>query len=144
LGAVDGCKRALKNCTGAGRTGGALHDSPITSQLTQRLHRSLGYVITTVSKIRSISCNDRLFSQMYEQNDEEFNRLLMVVESWLCYNTTLGARNFINFQALLHSGKMEKYMMMAFNCAKKGRARKISRYSQNEDSKLGDRPIFKQ
>ncbi|KRY10907.1 Plancitoxin-1 [Trichinella patagoniensis] len=80
LGAVDSCKRAQENCTGVGRTGGALHDSPITSQLTQRLHRSLGYVITTVSKIRSISCNDRLFSQMYEQNDEEFNCLLMVVE----------------------------------------------------------------
>ncbi|XP_003370905.1 putative zinc finger protein [Trichinella spiralis] len=77
LGAVDGCKRALENCTGAGCTGGALHDSQITYQLTQRLHRSLGYVITTVSKIRSISCNGRLFSQMYEQNNEEFNRLLM-------------------------------------------------------------------
>ncbi|KRZ73394.1 Zinc finger MYM-type protein 6 [Trichinella papuae] len=68
----------------AGFTGGALRDSPTTSSckthFTQRLHCSLGYVIAAINKIRSIPLNDRLFSQLCEQNDEEFNHLLMHTE----------------------------------------------------------------
>ncbi|KRX67657.1 hypothetical protein T09_12968 [Trichinella sp. T9] len=52
----------------------------IAKHLTERLHCSLGYAIAAISKIRSILLNDRLFSQFCEQNDEEFNRLLMHTE----------------------------------------------------------------
>ncbi|KRZ47136.1 hypothetical protein T02_8560, partial [Trichinella nativa] len=65
----------------AGCTGGAL----LAKHLTERLHCSLGYAIATISKIRSILLNDRLFSQFCEQNDEEFNRLQMHSEVWYRY-----------------------------------------------------------
>ncbi|KRX14634.1 SCAN domain-containing protein 3 [Trichinella nelsoni] len=49
-------------------------------RLTKRLNCSLGYPIAAINKIRSILLNDRLFSQLCEQNDEEFNRLQMRTE----------------------------------------------------------------
>ncbi|KRY59867.1 SCAN domain-containing protein 3 [Trichinella britovi] len=57
----------------------------VAKHLTRRLHCSLGYAIATIiNKIRSISFNDRLFSQLCEQNDEKFNRLLIYTEvRWL-------------------------------------------------------------
>ncbi|KRX52887.1 hypothetical protein T09_5533 [Trichinella sp. T9] len=88
-----------------GRTGGALHDSPITSQLTQRLHRSLGYVITT------LICNCKESNIIKSGRDLSYHNSH---QSWLCSNATSGVENFTNFKALLHSGKVKKCTMMVF------------------------------
>lgn len=49
-----------------------------------RLHQSLQFVISAVNKIRSNSLNDRLFRQLCNENDEDFNRLLLHTEvRWL-------------------------------------------------------------
>ncbi|KRZ47763.1 Protein ZBED8 [Trichinella nativa] len=56
----------------------------------------------------------------------------------------LGRREFYQFPsgaALRENGK--NCTMIAFNCATKGHARTILRFSHNENSRLGDRPIFK-
>lgn len=49
----------------------------VAKNLSDRLHRSLQYVITAVNKIRSHALNDRLFGQLCIENDEDFNRLLL-------------------------------------------------------------------
>ncbi|KFD45889.1 hypothetical protein M513_13227, partial [Trichuris suis] len=52
----------------------------VAKQLSDRLHRSLQYVITAVNKIKSSALRERLFSQLCEENDEDFNRLLLHTE----------------------------------------------------------------
>ncbi|KFD57043.1 hypothetical protein M514_01928 [Trichuris suis] len=52
--------------------------------LSERLRRSLQYVIAAVNKIRRNSLSDRLFRQLCDQNDEDFHRLLLYTEiRWL-------------------------------------------------------------
>ncbi|KRZ84625.1 Protein ZBED8 [Trichinella sp. T8] len=61
----------------------------------------MGYVIAGINKIRSILLNDRLFSQLCEQNDEEFNRLLMHTEvRWLSKDACL-SRFYELFETIL-------------------------------------------
>lgn len=56
----------------------------VAKNLSERLHKSLQLVITTVNKIRSSALSDRLFRQLCTENDEEFNRLLLHTEvRWL-------------------------------------------------------------
>ncbi|XP_034642709.1 SCAN domain-containing protein 3-like [Trachemys scripta elegans] len=56
----------------------------VAKNLSERLHRSLHYVIKAINKIRSNSLNDRLFRQLCIENDEEFNCLLLHTEvRWL-------------------------------------------------------------
>uniref|UniRef100_A0A5S6Q8R8 DUF4371 domain-containing protein n=1 Tax=Trichuris muris TaxID=70415 RepID=A0A5S6Q8R8_TRIMR len=56
----------------------------VAKRLSDRLHRSLQYVITAVNKIKSSALRERLFSQLCEENDEDFNRLLLHTEvRWL-------------------------------------------------------------
>uniref|UniRef100_A0A5S6Q641 DUF4371 domain-containing protein n=1 Tax=Trichuris muris TaxID=70415 RepID=A0A5S6Q641_TRIMR len=52
----------------------------VAKRLSARLNRSLQYVITAINKIKSRSLNDRLFRQLCEQNDEQYNRLLLHTE----------------------------------------------------------------
>ncbi|KRX18111.1 SCAN domain-containing protein 3 [Trichinella nelsoni] len=73
----------------------------VAKHLTERLHCSLGYVIAAINKIRSIPLNDRIFSQLCEQNDEEFNRLLMHTEvRWLSKGACL-SRFYELFETIL-------------------------------------------
>uniref|UniRef100_A0A5S6Q4E5 DUF4371 domain-containing protein n=1 Tax=Trichuris muris TaxID=70415 RepID=A0A5S6Q4E5_TRIMR len=51
--------------------------------LSERLHLSLQYVISAINRIRGRSLSDRLFRQLCEQNDEDFNRLLLHTDSVL-------------------------------------------------------------
>uniref|UniRef100_A0A5S6Q3P9 DUF4371 domain-containing protein n=1 Tax=Trichuris muris TaxID=70415 RepID=A0A5S6Q3P9_TRIMR len=56
----------------------------VAKRLSDRLHRSLQYVISAVNKIKSSALRERLFSQLCEENDEDFNRLLLHTEvRWL-------------------------------------------------------------
>ncbi|KRY08758.1 SCAN domain-containing protein 3 [Trichinella patagoniensis] len=73
----------------------------VAKHLTERLHCSLGYAIAAISKIRSILLNDRLFSQLCEQNDEEFNRLLMHTEIWSLSKGACLSRFYELFETIL-------------------------------------------
>uniref|UniRef100_A0A5S6QHH3 HAT C-terminal dimerisation domain-containing protein n=1 Tax=Trichuris muris TaxID=70415 RepID=A0A5S6QHH3_TRIMR len=56
----------------------------VAKHLSERLNCSLQLVVAAINKIKSKSLNDRLFSQLCEQNDEDFNRLLLHTEiRWL-------------------------------------------------------------
>lgn len=62
----------------------------VAKNLGNRLHCSLQYVITAVNKIRSSALNDRLFRKLCDENDENFNRLLLHTEvRWLSKGTCL-------------------------------------------------------
>ncbi|XP_072378020.1 SCAN domain-containing protein 3-like [Diabrotica undecimpunctata] len=62
----------------------------VAKNLSDRLHCSLQYVITAVSKIRSSALNDRLLGKLCDENDENFNRLLLHTEvRWLSKGTCL-------------------------------------------------------
>lgn len=52
----------------------------VAKNLSDRLHQSLRYVISTVNKIRSNFLNDRLFAKLCKDNNEEFNRLILHTE----------------------------------------------------------------
>ncbi|KFD58536.1 LOW QUALITY PROTEIN: hypothetical protein M514_00762 [Trichuris suis] len=55
----------------------------LPKRLSDRLHRSLLYVITAVNKIKN-NLKDKLFDQLCGENDREFNRLLPHAEvRWL-------------------------------------------------------------
>ncbi|KFD46980.1 hypothetical protein M513_12170 [Trichuris suis] len=62
----------------------------VAKHLSDRLSCSLQFVISAVNKIKSKSLNERLFSQLCEANDEDFNRLLLHTEvRWLSKGTCL-------------------------------------------------------
>ncbi|KFD48214.1 hypothetical protein M513_10928 [Trichuris suis] len=62
----------------------------VAKQLSDRLSCSLQFIISAVNKIKSKSLNERLFSQLCEANDEDFNRLLLHTEvRWLSKGTCL-------------------------------------------------------
>jgi hypothetical protein len=66
-----------------------IHSQHLVAKInSDRLHCSLQYVITAVNKIRSSALNDRLFRKLYDENDENFNRLLLHTEvRWLSKGT---------------------------------------------------------
>uniref|UniRef100_A0A5S6Q3Q7 DUF4371 domain-containing protein n=1 Tax=Trichuris muris TaxID=70415 RepID=A0A5S6Q3Q7_TRIMR len=73
----------------------------VAKHLSDRLHRSLGFVITAVNKIRSSPLNDRLFAQLCEKNDDEFCRLLLHTEvRWLSRGACL-SRFYALFDTVL-------------------------------------------
>ncbi len=56
----------------------------VARNLSDRLHKSLGVVIKAVNKIKCQPLNSRMFRQLCNNNDEEFNRLLLHTEvRWL-------------------------------------------------------------
>lgn len=56
----------------------------VARNLSDRLHQSLQFVINAVNKIRSNALNTRLFAQLCDENDEDFQRLLLHTEvRWL-------------------------------------------------------------
>uniref|UniRef100_A0A5S6QJE1 DUF4371 domain-containing protein n=1 Tax=Trichuris muris TaxID=70415 RepID=A0A5S6QJE1_TRIMR len=62
----------------------------VAKYLSRRLNESLQCVITAFSRIKSNSLKDGLFQRFCEENDEEFNRLLLHTEvRWLSKNMTL-------------------------------------------------------
>jgi hypothetical protein len=62
----------------------------VAKNFSDRLHCSQQYVITAVNKIRSNALNDRLFRKLCDENDEDFNRLLLQTEvRWLSKGTCL-------------------------------------------------------
>uniref|UniRef100_A0A5S6PZA8 DUF4371 domain-containing protein n=1 Tax=Trichuris muris TaxID=70415 RepID=A0A5S6PZA8_TRIMR len=62
----------------------------VAKRLSDRLSCSLQFVIAAVNKIKSESLNERLFGQLCETNDEDFNRLLLHTEvRWLSKGTCL-------------------------------------------------------
>jgi hypothetical protein len=62
----------------------------VAKNLSDRLHSSLQYIITAVNKIRSNALNDRLFRKLCDENDEDFNHLLLHTEvHWLLKGTCL-------------------------------------------------------
>ncbi|KFD56772.1 hypothetical protein M513_02449, partial [Trichuris suis] len=52
----------------------------VARRLSPRLNESLQYVISAVNKIKSNPLNDRLFRQLCDENNEEFNALLLHTE----------------------------------------------------------------
>lgn len=72
----------------------------VAKHLSDRLHRSLQHVITAVNRIRSNALDDRLFRKLCDENDEDFNRLLLHTEvRWLSNGTCL-KRFFELFEAV--------------------------------------------
>jgi hypothetical protein len=62
----------------------------VAKNFSDRLHCSLQYVTTAVNKIRSNALNDRLFRKPCDENDEDFNRLLLHTGvRWLSKGTCL-------------------------------------------------------
>lgn len=74
----------------------------VANILIERLHTSLHYVIKAINKIRSNSLNDRLFNKLCNENDEDYNRLLLHTEvRWLSKGVCLNC--FFNlFHSVLH------------------------------------------
>uniref|UniRef100_A0A5S6QVI8 HAT C-terminal dimerisation domain-containing protein n=1 Tax=Trichuris muris TaxID=70415 RepID=A0A5S6QVI8_TRIMR len=73
----------------------------VAKRLSDRLHRSLQYVITAVNKIKSSAMRERLFSQLCEENDEDFNRLLLHTEvRWLSKGACL-SRFYVLFDTVV-------------------------------------------
>ncbi|KFD46691.1 hypothetical protein M513_12401 [Trichuris suis] len=56
----------------------------VAKRLSARLNSSLRYVIAAVNRIKANASNDRLFRQLCDENDEDYNRLLLHTEvRWL-------------------------------------------------------------
>lgn len=73
----------------------------VAKNLNERLHMSLHYVIVAVNKIRTNSLQDRLFSQLCNENNEDYNRLLLHTEvRWLSKGICLN-RFFELFDSVL-------------------------------------------
>lgn len=73
----------------------------VAKNLSGRLHESLQLVINAVNRIRSNALNTRLFSQLCEENDEIFHRLLLHTEvRWLSKGLCL-TRFFALFETVL-------------------------------------------
>lgn len=73
----------------------------VAKNLNERLHTSLHYVIKAINKIRSNSLNDRLFGKLCNENDEDYNRLLLHTEvRWLSKGVCLN-RFFNLFDSVL-------------------------------------------
>ncbi|KFD64030.1 hypothetical protein M514_08644 [Trichuris suis] len=62
----------------------------VAKRLSARLNSSLEHVIQAVNRIKANALSDRLFRQLCDENDEEFNRLLLHTEvGWLSKGTCL-------------------------------------------------------
>ncbi|XP_026317857.1 SCAN domain-containing protein 3-like [Hyposmocoma kahamanoa] len=73
----------------------------VAKHLSDRLNRSLHFVIKAVNKIRSNALNTRLFAQLCDENDEDFQRLLLHTEvRWLSKGACL-ARFYSVFDSVL-------------------------------------------
>lgn len=73
----------------------------VAKNLSDRLHQSLQFVINAVNKIRSNALNTRLFVQLCDENDEDFQRLLLHTEvRWLSKGACL-SRFYLLFDSVL-------------------------------------------
>ncbi|KFD66988.1 hypothetical protein M514_07179 [Trichuris suis] len=73
----------------------------VARRLSPRLNESLQYVINAVNKIKSNPLNDRLFRQLCDENNEEFNQLPLHTEiRWLSKGACL-SRFFQLFDLVL-------------------------------------------
>jgi len=73
----------------------------VAKKLRDRLHQSLQFVINAVNKIRSNALNTRLFAQLCDENDEDFQRLLLHTEvRWLSKGACL-TRFYSLFESVL-------------------------------------------
>uniref|UniRef100_A0A5S6Q1F4 HAT C-terminal dimerisation domain-containing protein n=1 Tax=Trichuris muris TaxID=70415 RepID=A0A5S6Q1F4_TRIMR len=73
----------------------------VARRLSPRLNESLQYGINAVNKIKSNPLNDRLFRQLCDENNEEFNRLLLHTEiRWISKGACL-PRFFQLFDSVL-------------------------------------------
>lgn len=73
----------------------------VAKNLSDRLHQSLQFVINAVNKIRSNALNTRLFAQLCDENDEDFQRLLLHTEvRWLSKGACL-SRFYSLFNSVL-------------------------------------------
>uniref|UniRef100_A0A5S6QD77 DUF4371 domain-containing protein n=1 Tax=Trichuris muris TaxID=70415 RepID=A0A5S6QD77_TRIMR len=64
-----------------------------------RLHESLQYVISAVNRIRSSCLKDRLFRQLRDEKDEEYNRLLLHTEvRWLSRDEDVALRDMLELR----------------------------------------------
>lgn len=73
----------------------------VAKNLSNRLHQSLQFVINAVNKIRSNALNTRLFAQLCDENDEDFQRLLLHTEvRWLSKGACL-TRFYSLFESVL-------------------------------------------
>lgn len=73
----------------------------VAKKLNERLHASLNNVIKAINIIRSNSLNDRLFHKLCNENDEDYNRLLLHTEvRWLSKGVCLN-RFFNLFDSVL-------------------------------------------
>lgn len=73
----------------------------VAKNLSDRLHQSLQLVIKAVNKIKSSALNTRLFAQLCDENDEDFQRLLLHTEvRWLSKGACL-TRFYLLFESVL-------------------------------------------
>ncbi|XP_025266439.1 SCAN domain-containing protein 3-like [Camponotus floridanus] len=73
----------------------------VAKNLSDRLHQSLQFVINAVNKIKSNALNTRLFAQLCDENDEDFQRLLLHTEvRWLSKGACL-TRFYSLFESVL-------------------------------------------
>ncbi|GBP24943.1 SCAN domain-containing protein 3 [Eumeta japonica] len=81
-GFISHLKRIIPGLTAIHRV---IHRQHLVSKhLSDRMNQSLHFVIKAVNKIRSNALNTRLFAQLCDENDEDFQRLLLHTEvRWL-------------------------------------------------------------
>lgn len=73
----------------------------VAKNLSERLHQSLQFVITAINKIRSSALNTRLFALLCDENDEDFQRLLLHTEvRWLSKGACL-SRFYMLFESVI-------------------------------------------
>ena len=73
----------------------------VAKHLSKPLHKSLQHVITAINRIRSNVLSDRLFRKFCDDNDEDFNRLLLHTEVWWLSKGSCLKRFFELFESVL-------------------------------------------
>ncbi|GBP47010.1 Deformed epidermal autoregulatory factor 1 [Eumeta japonica] len=81
----------------------------VAKHLSDRLNQSLHFVIKAVNKIRSNALNTRLFAQLCDENDEDFQRLLLHTEVRWLSKVTRGQPEFNKTKGIISAflGKLK-------------------------------------
>ncbi|KFD56047.1 hypothetical protein M514_03171 [Trichuris suis] len=83
----------------------------VARRLSPRLHESLRYVINAINKVKSNALNDGLFRRLCDENNEDFNRLLLHTEvRWLSKGACL-SRFFDLYESVVQFFEQEDALL---------------------------------